>query len=140
MSKILVPVDGSEPSNRAVVYAATLARALDRELDLVNVIDLRQVDVYEGFYLTDEQLEQIETQAKEKTLAASSALVPEGVKKTTRLLKGPAVKMLIAEAEKADVDQVIMGRTGKNAIERLLEGSVSRGLSLHAKKPVTLVP
>ena len=41
------------------------------------------------------------------------------------------------EADKADA--VVVGRTGKNMMERFLEGSTSRGLALHAKVPVTIV-
>lgn len=138
LKKILVPIDGSEPSLRAVEHASMIAKATGASLDLVTVLDLRQVDVYEGFYLTDEQLEKIEEHAHERVLDVAKKKVPEGVKVQTRLLKGPALKLLLHEAE-AGADLVVIGRTGKNALERVLEGSVSRGLAAHCKVPITIV-
>ena len=45
IKKILVPTDGSEPANRAIDYAATLAKATGAKLDILTVVDLRQVTV-----------------------------------------------------------------------------------------------
>jgi nucleotide-binding universal stress UspA family protein len=137
INRILVPTDGSDPANRAIDYAAMLAKATGAKLEILTVVDLRQVDVYEGFYLTDEQLQHIETEAREKVLDAAKARVGEGVDVEVRLLKGPSTALILEEAEKAD--HVVVGRTGKNVLERFLEGSTSRGLALHCKVPVTIV-
>ena len=137
LNKILVPTDGSEAAGRALDFAVTLAKATGATLDILTVVDLRQVDVYEGFYLTDEQLQHIETEAQEKVLAAAAARVGEGVKAQTRLLRGPSAAIILEEAERADM--VVVGRTGKNVLERFLEGSTSRNLALHSKVPVTII-
>lgn len=139
LNKILVPVDGSEPGFRALAHAVSMAKATGASLDVVTVIDLRQVDVYEGFYLTDAQLEILEKNAHEKILDHAKEMA-EGVPTTARLLHGPALKTLLSESESDEVSMVVMGRTGKNAFERIFEGSVSRGLSAHCTKPVTVVP
>lgn len=75
--RILVPVDGSEPSMRAVDLAAEIASATDAEIDLVSVVDLHQVDVYDGFYLTKEQLSALKARAQEHILDDARARVPE---------------------------------------------------------------
>ena len=136
LKKILVPVDGSEPGARALEHAVMLAQATGAELDILTVVDLRQVDVYDGFYLTDDQLSTIETVARKEILQRAADTVGN-VKHSTRLLKGSATALILEEAEKADL--VVVGRTGKNALERFVEGSTSRGLALHCKVPVTIV-
>lgn len=138
-TRILVPVDGSEPSDRAVALAAQLAPSLGASLDIVTVIDLSQVDVYDGFYLTDRQLDELQTKAKAEILDRARRASTTGVPVETRLLRGRAAHVLLEEAAKPGVAMVVMGRTGKGAFERLVQGSVSRNMSAHSPVPVTIV-
>lgn len=138
-NRILVPVDGSPPSDRALDLAVQLASGLNAGLEIVTVIDLSQVDVYDGFYLTDRQLEELQTKAKNEILDRAKARVATGVATETRLLRGRAAHVLLEEAEKPGVAMVVMGRTGKGAFERLVQGSVSRSLAAHSPVPVTIV-
>jgi nucleotide-binding universal stress UspA family protein len=138
--RILVPVDGSDAAERALDVAARLAKGLDVELEIVTVLDLSQVDVYDGFYLTDKQLEDLQYKAKEHVLeAALERLGDDPPKVSTRLLRGRAAHVLIEEAEKPGLLMIVMGRTGKGAFERLVQGSVSRNLAAHSPVPVTIV-
>jgi len=136
---ILCAVDGSAPSSRAAALAAQVARATSSKVLLVSVIDLRQIDIYEGFYLTEQQLGELEKHHREKILDVAMKSVPkELVDERSRVLRGPVTKTLLDEAEKAQM--IVVGRTGKGAIDRLLEGSVSRALSIHSPVPVVVVP
>lgn len=138
--KILVPVDGSEAADRALDFAVLLGTGLGLPLDVVTVLDLSQVDVYDGFYLTDRQLEELQTKARSDILERAAARVPEGGPSvSTRLLRGRAARVLEEEAGKPGVRLVVMGRTGKGALERMLQGSVSRNLAAHSPVPVTIV-
>jgi len=139
MSRVLVPIDGSEASHRAVRFAARVAPALGARLDIVHVLDLSLRNVYDGFYLASERLALIEEEVEEM-LRTARALLPDGVEATTRSIKGSVLEMLLLESGNADVELVVLGRTGKGAITRLIEGSVSRGLAFHADAPVSLVP
>ena len=136
---ILVPVDGSDPSFRALDVAASFASASGARLDVVTVLDLRHVDFYEGFYLTPDQLESLEKQASDSILERAQTRAKEsGVDASVELLKGATLKLLLEKAE--DYSMVFMGRTGKSAWERLVEGSISRGMSTHSPVPITIVP
>lgn len=137
--RILVPVDGSPPSDRALDLAQQIAKGIGAGIDIVTVIDLSQVDVYDGFYLTDRQLEELQTKAKTEILDRAKALVGDDVQVITRLLRGRAAHVLLEEAEKPGVAMIVMGRTGKGAFERLVQGSVSRNLAAHSPVPVTIV-
>jgi nucleotide-binding universal stress UspA family protein len=141
-SRILVPIDGSEPAFRALTLAKRIARATHKTLDVVTVLDLYEFAPDDGLYLSDDQLDRIETALTEQTLAiVTGDMSPDDPPLTTRMLKGKgrAAYALLEEAEDPEVAMVVMGRTGKGAIKRLLEGSVSRNLADHCDKPVTLV-
>lgn len=138
--RILVPVDGSAPAERALELAVRLAPSLGAELDVVTVLDLSQVDVYDGFYLSDAQLEALQKKVKSEILESAAQKVGERAKVRTRLLRGRAAQTLLDEAEDAGVVLIVMGRTGKGAFERLVQGSVSRNLAAHSPVPITVVP
>lgn len=139
---ILVPVDGSEPSNRAVDFAAGLAAATGASLEIVTVVDVGQVDVYDAFYLTDEQLDQRQAHMQSEVLEKAAARVPEslGLEVSTRLLRGAVVKTLLKEIERPDVEAIVIGRTGRSALERILQGSVSERVAKRSVDPVILIP
>ena len=137
---IMVPYDGSEPSGRALDFAIDLAKRCGWSLDVVSVLDLREVDFYEGFYLTEDQLDKLETKMREQVLETARAKIPADVPSEVKLLKGPVVRTLFDAVEADHVAMVVLGRQGKNALKRLLEGSVSRALATNAKVPVTVVP
>ncbi len=139
--RILVPVDGSAPSDRALDLAVRVAVGLGLGLDIITILDLGQVDVYDGFYLTDHQLEELQSKAKNEILEAAKARAGRASPHvTTRLLRGRAAHVLLEEADQPGVEMIIMGRTGKGAFERFVQGSVSRSLAAHSPAPVTIVP
>ena len=139
-STILVPVDGSASSHHAVQFAARLAAHLGASLELVTVLDLGQLDFYDGMYRTVEQIEDWQERLREQVLEEAIALLPTGgAPVTTTMLKGPVVKSLLARIVEAQPDLVVMGRTGKGQLERVLYGSVSRRIASLSPVPVTLV-
>ena len=142
MSKrVMIALDGSEASQRALETACRYAKALDCVVDAVSVIDLSSLDVYDGFYMTDDQLTAVEEKFQKSVLEhAQEVATKVGVTEVrTRLLKGHAAKVLLDEAEKDDVEMIVLGRTGKNFLDRLVLGSVSAKLSARAACPVVIV-
>jgi nucleotide-binding universal stress UspA family protein len=138
--RILVPVDGSDASMRALKLAGELAKGLGVSIEVVSVLDLSQVDVYDSFYLTETQLEELQEKVKEEVLEKARSAVPEGVECDAQLLRGRAEKVLDDEADKPGVRMIVIGRTGKGAFERVVQGSVSRHLTAHSPVPITIVP
>lgn len=139
--RILVPIDGSEPSLRALGFATELATELGGHIDIVSVIDLKHVDAFDGYMMTEEQLEDLKVVVKEQVLETAKQKMPvNGPAYRARLLWGGVTEVLLREAEEEGVAMVVVGRTGKGFFGRLMEGSVSRALALHCKVPVTVVP
>ena len=141
VDRILVPIDGSEASFRAVDFANTLADASLAKVEVVTVLDLGQLDVYDGFYMNQDQLdtwqEQLKTDILEQAKQRSSGALelPE-----LTLLRGSVVPAILAHAREVGAGLIVVGRTGKGAVDRIFNGSVSLSLSRNAPVPVTMVP
>jgi nucleotide-binding universal stress UspA family protein len=141
LNTILVPVDGSDPSYRALDFAVGLAGVTGAILEIVSVVDIGQVDVYDGFYLNEDQVDEWQSHIKEAVLEKAVARVPEGGPAyRTRLLRGNVVKLLLKEIEREDIELIVLGRTGRTGLERLLQGSVAERIAKRSVDPVILVP
>lgn len=139
--RILVPIDGSEPSFRALSLAIQLAQETKAELDIVSVIDLTHVDAFDGYMMSEHQFEELKVAVKEEVLDEAKKRLPaDAPPHRARLMWGGVVETLLREAEEGDVAMIVLGRTGKGFFGRLLEGSVSRALAVHGPVPVVIVP
>jgi nucleotide-binding universal stress UspA family protein len=131
---ILAPIDGSAPSFRALERAATLAHALQANL---TVMVVRQYIV--GRHATAAMLSEAEvagvlTKARE-IAAAKGCPGPTIVVKKAR----DVAHAIVAFAEKANADQIVIGASGTSGIKLFLLGSVSSEVIKEAACPVTVV-
>lgn len=137
---IMVPVDGSEPSQRALAFAITLAGPLDAELELVTVMDLGQLDFFDGMSETLNQLDDWQDKLQREVLQPALDSIPDGGPRAkTLILRGAVHKSLMGHITSTSPCMVVMGRTGRTAMNRILHGSVSRRISGASPVPVTLV-
>lgn len=137
--RILVPVDGSAPAVAALEHAVAIATATGAALDVVTVVDLGQLDFYDGMFHTPEQVDAIQTRVKQDVLDTAQAQVAARVPATFSVVHGPVMRTLLGRVAKADIDLVVLGRTGKGSMEQLFDGSVSRRMAVACPVPVTLV-
>ncbi len=135
---ILVAVDGSEASERAVKFAARMALDLGAELDLVAIVDLQQLKGHEGFTMSDEQVMDWQRAVKHRLLRRAAEAMGDAPH-TLRVLDGNAANVLHAEVCKRQPRMVVLGRTGKGSVEAWFMGSVSRYLSSRSPVPVCIV-
>ena len=149
LQKILVPVDGSDASVKALQYATHLAEleANDAQLMVVHVLeDVKQggaiglqakygnVRLVEGFKRARrdaalEWLKQVEVAAKKKRIQLK-----------TEVLDGNSrVKVIIDYAKKNSVDLIVLGSTGLTGFKRLLLGTMANAIVSSAPCPVMVV-
>lgn len=133
---ILVPVDGSESSERAIEHAVVLAQICGAKLKFLYVANINQLAI--NACLSDAILEAV-TKAGSVILDRALEKVPEGIEAESFAETGsPAVVIMeFAEAEHADL--VIMGSRGLGVVKGVLLGSVSQHLVERAKCPVMVV-
>lgn len=128
VSKLLVPVDGSESSNKAVEYAASLAKRLGAKLTLLHVQESR---------LFGHRPEL--SQAIGKSILSNAAEKLKGMTFDQKLESGDPARKVTEIAEKEDYDMIVMGSKGHGALERFLLGSVINHVLHYTKHPVLVV-
>jgi len=137
--RILVPVDGSKNSDRAVAYAIRLASAMtNSEIHLLNVQP--PVTGVAGALVGSATLKSYHRDEGVKAMASALALCAEaGLSHKDHISVGQAGPTIAAFAKDLGCDQIIMGTRGLGATLGLLMGSVATDVIHHAGVPVTLV-
>ena len=137
--RIMVAVDGSDEAELAFKKGVNIAKRNEAELLLVHVIDTRAFQTVTSF---DSVLaEQAHEMAKESLADYTEAAHAAGVTAVKTVIEYGSPKSLIAKqipAEK-EVDLILLGATGLNAVERLFIGSVSEYVIRHAGCDVLIV-
>jgi len=139
---ILVPVDGSATSERALREALELARQQAAELELVYVME-DVLFLENEAYINYEEVQRSARKEGEKTLAQAQALVRQaGMTAEQRLLEARGERIanvIIEEARRWPADLIVIGTHGRSGFSRILFGSVAEGVVRTALIPVLLV-
>jgi nucleotide-binding universal stress UspA family protein len=141
MMRILVPVDGSEYSNRALDVAVDLARALGAEVVIANVVDLTRAAVMSGgqAQLVGGALEELQDDGK-RLVGEARARVAGKAATTTRVVEGSPIDEIEKLAVQLKASYIVMGTHGRSGLNRAVMGSVAEGVARRAPVPVMIVP
>lgn len=138
---ILVPVDFSKGSDEAVEYALTLAKALDREVEVLHVYERGEVTsaLVPG---TDAGADSAAARAaSEATLERLRGdLAGRGFTKiSVRAEEGHPVQVILRLVEREGYGLLVMGTHERTGFDRFLQGSVAERVVRGAKCPVVTV-
>jgi nucleotide-binding universal stress UspA family protein len=143
MAGIIVGIDGSEGSRRALVWAAHEAALRQAPLTAITVYDPAP-----GYWIAPVPYVEEDPELGKKALAAAQQEVdttlgalPEGTRPSQVLVKavaGPAAAAILEAVD--DADLIVVGHRGAGGFHRLLLGSVSTQVVHHAHRPVVVVP
>ncbi len=136
MRNILVPVDGSEGSDRAVTHAITLAEACGAKLSFLYVANINQLAI--NACLSDAILEAV-TKAGNVILERAVQMVPSGIEKEAFSETGSPAVVILDFADSIEADLVVMGSRGLGVVKGVLLGSVSQYIVEQSKCPVLVV-
>ena len=138
---ILVPLDGSKDSFKALAYAKEMAQMFSATLFVTTIIDPSVaipagVPPVGGIVPVQAELDVREEAAHvideaKKELAGTNILVKYTIVSGT-------VNDEIATnlPEKEEIDLIVLGKSGKSALEKLIVGSVTKYVVQHAEVPV----
>lgn len=140
MLKALLPVDGSESSDRAVQHLISLIKGRGpMEVLLINVqppVDALEVTSH----LPAAEIRQWqEIRGNEELASARALLDAAGIAYTAQVVVGDVGQTIVDLAQQHGCDKIVMGIRGLEAIPGLLLGSVARKVLHLANVPVTLV-
>lgn len=138
MTKIVVGIDGSEASQRALEWAASEARLRGAQLRVIH----SWLDVFVDGYFTAPAIYEREAieQAGQEVLDKALASIPDGspeLRVEGVLVHGQPEVVLLEEAK--DADLLVVGSRGRGGFAGLLMGSVSQRVVHHAPCPVVVV-
>jgi nucleotide-binding universal stress UspA family protein len=136
--RVVVGVDGSSSSRRALEWALAEARPGD-EVDAVTAFD-RQLwwAVTDADVVTSIETAAAASAAETLDTALSGLAVPQHVRLTRRILPGEPWRVLVDRAEHADL--LVVGSRGRGGFAGLLLGSVSHRCAERSARPVVVVP
>ncbi|MFN2555917.1 MAG: universal stress protein [Nitriliruptorales bacterium] len=138
MERIVVGVDGSEHSIRALRWAAGEARLRGAILEAVMVVPYSDVVGVPGAAFPVESYESVQkrAQARLQQILEEQLGEPTPGEVQPHAVLGPAAKELLDAAEGADL--LVVGARGRGGFASLLLGSVSLQCALHAPCPVLI--
>lgn len=139
--RVLVPIDGSEQSWRALEYALE-SRPADDEVFVLHVInpvegvyagDAMTGDYWEGWYDNAEaRAERLFEEAREVAGDRSDEI------RTVHETGQPA-RTIVEFADENGADHIVIGSHGRSGVSRILLGSVAESVVRRAEVPVTVV-
>ena len=151
--KILVPLDGSEHSDRALAAALQIAKNFNSEITLLHIysVTVTPVVIPEPTTLnptgvpiaTSAEVSKMVDAARDagkKILADGEQKVrAESVPVETSLIEGNSPQEIVKTAKEGQFDLIVIGARGIHRLRDLLMGSVTEGVVKHASCSVLVV-
>lgn len=142
--QILVPVDGSDTSNRALDEAIKLAKEQQAALRLIHVLD--ETTIYmmvETPYPIADYLKMIRDVGQKVLSTCATTAVEAGIQVDTKLVAIERLTQRICdavneEAKRWPADLIVIGTHGRRGFNHLLLGSVAEGVIRLATNPVLI--
>ena len=138
--RILVPVDGSDTSTRALVAALQLARESGGRVRIAHVLD--EMVFLSGYEYGANVLQMAREEAAKILEEALDAARAAGVPADSALLEVPARRLgdvVAEEAQRWEADLVVVGTHGRRGLGRVLMGSGAEQVVREAPVPVLVV-
>ncbi len=142
-TKILVPVDGSEPSWKALEYAAEVGRKFNSDLIVAHVIQpfynagFLAIPVDSNFLAA--QVADMNKNAENILHTASEKIGQYPGKIDIKVENGHPSERILALAADNNCDAIVIGCRGLSGIAEFVLGSVSSNIAQYAKIPVLIV-
>jgi nucleotide-binding universal stress UspA family protein len=138
--RILVPVDGSANSDKAVRFAIHLAEGRDSEIFLLNVQHSYNTLNIKLFF-SQEQIRSFQEESSKEVLDQALVITNSlSIPVRTLVRSGDPGKEICAEAKKSAVDFIVMGYRGLGGVKRVIMGSVATHVLHETPCPVMIVP
>jgi nucleotide-binding universal stress UspA family protein len=136
---ILVGIDGSPSSQRALEYAIELARAENARLTLMTVAPPAASFIMLAGVMPEAMREELDKWAQGQ-LADAVRTVPDELNAHTVQGSGHPGPEIVKELQRGDYDLIVLGSRGRGRTQEGLLGSVNGYVHFHAHVPLLSVP
>ena len=137
-ANILVPVDGSDNSYRALDSALLLSEKLGSNITVVHVMEQVPITHIESEKLLSELLEAYKKENQDILSKCSEIATQKGLTIKT-LLQGNPASVILDYSKKEKFELVILGSRGMGKFKELILGSVSSKIVHHSPCAVLLI-
>lgn len=142
ISKVIVPLDGSEFAETALPYAASLSRKMDMGVTLVQALPQDEF-IYGGGYYINQHLPRIRAEIRAEVgkylTGVAGRLRQEGLDVSVETVHGNPASAITEMARATDHDMIALTTHGRSGISRLLLGSVAESVIRESGDPVLIV-
>ncbi len=141
MKKILVPTDFSPNANKALKYAAEIAKVAKSKIILINVCDSVNTPFTDKTFVEQKyNLPVEEATQKELLLLQNEIMENYHLHIETQMFGGPVIPSIIQAVEENNANMIIMGTLGNAAFKEKLMGSIAAAIIGKATIPVLAIP
>ncbi len=139
VKKILVPVDFSEPSGKALDHAIGMAKTYGAKIELVHVYHVPALGPY-AESLPVEYSQGMREEAQSQLDTWFGRVRDAGVDGEAHLIEGSPAREIVELARQLRVDHIVSGTRGLTGLKHLMLRSVANRTVRLARCPVTTIP
>ncbi len=142
MKKILVAVDGSLHSGKAVSLALDMGKKWNSKVYVLHVIEstlMRDMGLPEFSFFKQPRDDYVEARQDNELVDKVCEQFLDPVEVETICASGDPADQILKTAKKYNVDAIIMGNRGRGAFSRAMMGSVSSKVCNHAETTCIIV-
>lgn len=138
-SNILVPVDGSNNSYRALEAALFLSEKLDAKVTTIHVTEVIPVVHVQSEKVLADILDSYKKESQLILSKCSELATKKGLSINMKQIQGDPGSTILDFCEKEKYDIIVMGSRGKGKFKELILGSVSNKVVHRSPCPVMIV-
>ena len=139
---ILVPVDGSDSSLKALTHAVKLAKIHCSQINVISVIDELKLPFGAEYRLwaneSHQELIRTSLEFLNNEIISIRDNEPD-LKIDAEIVEGNPTKKIIQKSEEGNYDLIVLGKKGMGIVEELVMGSVTHKVLNQSKIPVIVV-
>ncbi len=146
LKKILIAIDETTYSEKALSYGCHLAKKLHAKVALVHVSELPMLPGYVGNAVVGEvpsvvpELLSVEQEAAKKLLERACKTCGNQIELHTFNRMGLVKDEILAVAEEWKADLLILGTHGRTGLNHFMMGSIAESVVRKAHCPVLIIP
>ena len=137
--KILIPTDGSEQAKKAAKHAKWIAKSGNSDILVLNVYETSSLNPIRSRELKKDMKKLWIEDARKNLEEVLKILNGSNLKINSQVKEGRPAETILETINDEKIDLVVMGSSGKNAIDRIFIGSVAEKVVRSAPTSVMIV-